>query len=83
MGFYATYCGFIYNEFVSMPLNLFGSSYNIFPNKNNSTDYEYGARKSEDCVYKFGLDPVWYLAKNELTFINSFKMKVAIILGVL
>lgn len=25
MGFFALYCGLIYNDFLSMPLNLFGS----------------------------------------------------------
>ena len=35
-----------------------------------------------DCVYPFGIDPQWYSATNELTFMNSFKMKLAVILGV-
>lgn len=29
MGFFATYCGFIYNDFLAMNLNLFGSCYNL------------------------------------------------------
>ena len=27
MGFFATYCGLIYNDMMAMPLNLFGSCY--------------------------------------------------------
>lgn len=29
MGFFATYCGFVYNDFLSMNLNLFDSCYNL------------------------------------------------------
>lgn len=41
-----------------------------------------GQRKSPNCVYSFGIDPVWALSKQDLIFTNSVKMKTAVIIGV-
>ena len=38
--------------------------------------------KDGDCVYPFGIDPAWYGAVKEISFINSLKMKISVILGV-
>jgi V-type H+-transporting ATPase subunit a len=73
MGIFSTYCGLIYNDFLSIPLNLFGSCYNL------ST----GQKVDPACVYKVGVDPVWYLSTQEILFLNSIKMKIAVIIGVI
>ena len=32
--------------------------------------------------YPFGIDPIWQLSENQITFTNSVKMKFAIIIGI-
>ena len=74
MGIFATFCGFCYNDYTSVPLYLFGKScYEIHHGK---------ATLDEDCVYPIGIDPTWYLSVQELQFMNSVKMKLAVIFGV-
>jgi V-type H+-transporting ATPase subunit a len=79
MGFYASYSGLIYNDFMSLPLNLFGTCYI----NSEGPDGKTVALLAKDCVYPFGFDPKWYSGHNELAFFNSFKMKLAVIIGVL
>jgi V-type H+-transporting ATPase subunit a len=78
MGFFSFYCGFVYNDFTSIPLKVLQDScYNI-PHDPKTTPVTI----KDDCVYKFGADPSWYLGKNELAVMNSLKMKLSVILGV-
>jgi len=74
MGVFAVYCGFVYGEFFATPMALFKSCYDV-----ESETYE---KVSENCVYPFGMDYIWYLSQNETSFLNSFKMKFSIIIGV-
>lgn len=75
MGFFAFFSGFIYNDFASIPFNLFGSCYEKQEGTNITT-------REDGCVYPFGLDPKWFISTNELGFMNSLKMKMAVIIGV-
>ena len=72
MAFFSVYCGLMYNDFMSLPLNLFTSCYNPAN----------GQRLDPNCVYPVGIDPIWYGTKQELIFLNSFKMKISVILAI-
>jgi V-type H+-transporting ATPase subunit a len=76
MGIGAFYCGWIYNDFFSLPFNIFGECFDTLQDEVHTTHIE-------GCVYPIGFDPIWYRATNELAFFNSFKMKFAVIFGVL
>lgn len=73
------YCGFVYNEFFGLPIDFFGSSYYKLPVTNPTIDKW---AKKEGKVYPFGVDPIWMFKDNELTFLNSLKMKLSVIFGI-
>jgi V-type H+-transporting ATPase subunit a len=76
MGMFAVYCGSIYNDMASIPVNLFGSAW-------QQTAADQAIPYSEDQgVYPYGVDPSWYNSNNELTFFNSLKMKMSVTIGV-
>ncbi|XP_078662167.1 V-type proton ATPase 116 kDa subunit a 1-like isoform X8 [Branchiostoma floridae x Branchiostoma belcheri] len=91
MGAFSIYTGFIYNDFFSKSLNIFGSSWhmaNISDDdiKNNELlelDPNVTAIYKPASPYPFGIDPIWNLAENKITFLNSFKMKMSVTLGVI
>eukprot|EP01112_Ceratiomyxa_fruticulosa_P019260 TRINITY_DN6281_c0_g1_i1.p1 TRINITY_DN6281_c0_g1~~TRINITY_DN6281_c0_g1_i1.p1 ORF type:complete len:870 (-),score=187.55 TRINITY_DN6281_c0_g1_i1:162-2633(-) len=76
MSIFSIYCGLIYNEFFSIPMNIFGSTWIL---TNNSTEYISDTTRT----YPLGIDPQWKGAPNELDFYNSFKMKLSILLGII
>ncbi|NXT04132.1 VPP1 ATPase, partial [Prunella fulvescens] len=94
MGLFSTYTGLIYNDCFSKSLNMFGSSWSVRPmfNKANWSDalLETTPLLQLDPAipgvfggpYPFGIDPIWNIASNKLAFLNSFKMKMSVILGI-
>jgi len=86
MSLYAIYIGFIYNEFFSVSMDIFGSQFYNDPryyNANCIDCFPQGYYMNwTNKTYAFGVDPAWKGAPNELDYYNSFKMKLSILLGV-
>ncbi|XP_071860601.1 V-type ATPase subunit a family protein Vha100-1 isoform X1 [Bombus fervidus] len=89
MGLFSMYTGLIYNDIFSKSLNIFGSYWKI--NYNISTiitnkELQLNPSDTEQYLqipYPLGMDPVWQLAENKIIFLNSYKMKISIIFGVI
>ncbi|XP_011497363.1 PREDICTED: V-type proton ATPase 116 kDa subunit a isoform 1 isoform X2 [Ceratosolen solmsi marchali] len=88
MGLFSIYTGIIYNDVFSKSVNVFRS--NWYVNDNYTLDI---IQKSKMITldpkdsyvqypYPVGMDPVWMLAENKIIFLNSYKMKLSIIFGV-
>lgn len=61
MGVFATYMGFIYNEFFAIPIEFFGSCYDTAVTNGTDRFKEGHYRRTEyDCVYTVGMDPRWF-----------------------
>ncbi|XP_036783038.2 V-type proton ATPase 116 kDa subunit a 3 isoform X2 [Manis pentadactyla] len=94
MGLFSIYTGFIYNECFSRATTIFPSGWSAAAMANHSGwSNTYLAQNPLLALdpnvtdvfrgpYPFGIDPVWSLAVNHLSFLNSFKMKMSVILGV-
>uniref|UniRef100_A0A669BFD5 V-type proton ATPase subunit a n=1 Tax=Oreochromis niloticus TaxID=8128 RepID=A0A669BFD5_ORENI len=95
MGLFSIYTGAIYNECFSKGLATFSSAWHVGPmfEKNiwNSSVLAGSQYLSMDPAvpgvftspYPFGIDPVWGMANNKLTFLNSYKMKMSVIIGII
>nr|XP_045016762.1 V-type proton ATPase 116 kDa subunit a isoform X1 [Jaculus jaculus]XP_045016763.1 V-type proton ATPase 116 kDa subunit a isoform X1 [Jaculus jaculus] len=95
MGVFSIYTGLIYNDCFSKSLNIFGSSWSVQPMFRNGTWNAHVMERNlylqldpampgvySGNPYPFGIDPIWNLASNKLTFLNSYKMKMSVILGI-
>ena len=73
------YCGFIYNECFGLPFSFFSSSYNKYEISNGNFVWKLDKRNT----YPFGIDSTWLFKDNELIFLNSYKMKLSIVIGMI
>ncbi|XP_035742943.1 V-type proton ATPase 116 kDa subunit a1-like isoform X1 [Vespa mandarinia] len=87
MGIFSVYVGIIYNDVFAKSLNIFGSSWRN--NYNYTTIKDFHALTLDPATeaylqspYPLGVDPIWMIAENKILFLNSYKMKLSIIFGV-
>ncbi|XP_054462808.1 V-type proton ATPase 116 kDa subunit a isoform X1 [Anoplopoma fimbria] len=98
MGIFSIYTGIIYNDCFSKSLNVFGSGWSVRPmfDSRLGGNWTFETLQGNKVLqldptvegvfkgpYPIGIDPIWNIATNKLTFLNSFKMKMSIILGVI
>ena len=95
MSLFAIYCGFLYNEFLSVPMKILNTTWLVDDSPGSCKNggacqrivYQPGEAKPEwdyypKRTYEFGIDWIWKGASNELIYYNSLKMKMSIIIGV-
>ncbi|XP_027911104.1 V-type proton ATPase subunit a1-like isoform X2 [Vigna unguiculata] len=81
MSLFSIYCGLIYNEFFSVPYHIFGASAYKCRDNTCRDARTTGLVKYRE-PYPFGVDPSWRGSRSELPFLNSLKMKMSILFGV-
>uniref|UniRef100_A0A8C8GKT1 V-type proton ATPase subunit a n=1 Tax=Oncorhynchus tshawytscha TaxID=74940 RepID=A0A8C8GKT1_ONCTS len=95
MGLFSVYTGLIYNDCFSKSLNIFGSGWSVNAMfKSGNWTWDSTLRTNAFLTldpnvpgvfngpYPLGIDPIWNLASNRLTFLNSYKMKMSVIVGI-
>ncbi|XP_036406801.1 V-type proton ATPase 116 kDa subunit a3-like [Megalops cyprinoides] len=95
MGLFSIYTGAVYNECFSRGLSPFASGWHLQPmfqhynwsdqtlRDNQFLSLDPAVKGVFEGPYPFGIDPIWRLANNHLTFLNSYKMKMSVIIGVI
>ena len=95
MSIFSIYTGLLYNEMFSVPLSVFGSGHWSCPGNLELTNraamtldptlcpaaFSEGLSPTTKTPYAFGVDPTWHGTRTELTYLNSLKMKMSIIIG--
>lgn len=94
MGLFSIYTGLIYNDCFSKSLNIFGSGWSVSAmfragvwkeadiHANRFLTLDPNVTGVFSGPYPVGIDPIWNIASNRLSFLNSYKMKMSVILGI-
>ncbi|XP_023320179.1 V-type proton ATPase 116 kDa subunit a-like isoform X3 [Eurytemora carolleeae] len=94
MSIFSIYTGLIYNDIFSKSFNIFGSYWatNLTFSASADEPIKLGdvrmldPKQPEQYIgnpYPFGIDPVWQSATNKISFLNTYKMKISLIFGVI
>jgi V-type H+-transporting ATPase subunit a len=86
-GLFGAFVGIMYNEAFAFPMAIFGRT-NWKDEAGDPVDLSHhtleipldGEHPYEP--YVVGVDPIWHHAGNKITFFNSLKMKISIVVGV-
>jgi len=82
-GIFGMYVGLMYNEAFAFPMNFFGGTRWL----SHDDHAEFCNPESSSCdmvgQYPVGIDPIWHRTQNKITFFNSYKMKISIVVGVI
>ncbi|PRD25224.1 UNVERIFIED_CONTAM: atp6v0a1 [Trichonephila clavipes] len=84
MGLFSMYTGMIYNDCFAKSINIFGSAWKIpddFPRDQKTILLNPITYYNISTPYPFGIDPIWQTASNKILFLNSYKMKLSVIIG--
>jgi len=83
-GIFGAYVGLIYNEAFAFPMNFFGGTRWLDRATGELCNTEsHGCDLNNLTPYPVGIDPIWHYTANKITFFNSFKMKISIVVGVI
>lgn len=88
MGLFSIYTGIIYNDVFSKSIRPYiPSSWSIPQNMTFKQIQTHNLMLDPKIYYRgdpypIGMDPIWMFAENKIIFLNSYKMKLSIIFGV-